>query len=141
IGASVVTGCLRFKGSDALLKREPRTHAQISTTGAPLGPDNLFHIKLDGPVREMRRLGQVCTAGAGAAPEGLGGIPARPNLTITPEPATATRPTIPPAQIPPPTPPPLTPQSPIVSPMVQGLMDAGTTDALQVPLPGPDGAL
>ena len=28
-----------------------------------------------------------------------------------------------------------------MSPMVQGLMDAGTVDALQVPLPGPNGEM
>jgi len=93
---SNVTGCLRFRGSDALLKREAKTHAAISTTGAPLGPDNLFHIKLDGPLREVRRLGQVCGAAGG---EGSGNPPSRPNLTITPEPP-------PPAQSPPPAMPP-----------------------------------
>lgn len=140
-GASLVTGCLRFKGSDALLKREPRTHAQISTTGAPLGPDNLFHIKLDGPLREMRRLGQVCgsAANTGADNPNAGSNP-RPNLTITPETPTV-RPVIPPPQVPPPPPPTATPPSPMISPMVQGLMDAGTTDALQVPLPGPNGEI
>lgn len=85
--SSTVTGCLRFKGSDSLLKREAKTHAAISTTGAPLGPDNLFHIKLDGPLREVRRIGAVCTPGAGGG--GGGGdspVPsARPNLTVTPE--------------------------------------------------------
>ena len=39
---SMVTGCLRFKGSEALLKKEPKTFAAIQTTGAPLGPDGLF---------------------------------------------------------------------------------------------------
>jgi type II secretion system protein N len=91
---SQVTGCLRFRGSDALLKREAKTHAAISTTGAPLGPDNLFHIKLDGPLREVRRLGQTCGSGnAGGSgspsnagnPGGLSPAPERPNLTITPE--------------------------------------------------------
>jgi type II secretion system protein N len=91
ISSSTVTGCLRFKGSDALLKREAKTHAAISTTGAPLGPDNLFHIKLDGQLREVRRLGQVCTATGASPPSGTppsgttSETPARPNLTITPE--------------------------------------------------------
>ncbi|HSR98788.1 MAG TPA: type II secretion system protein GspN [Kofleriaceae bacterium] len=144
--SSLVTGCLRFKGSDGLLKREPKTHAAISTTGAPLGPDNLFHIKLDGPVRELRRLGMVCGAAANTSMDNPGAASnPRPNLTITPEtpsaPAPNGRPMIPPPQVNPPPPPPATPPSQMISPMVQGLMDAGTTDAVQVPLPGPNGEM
>lgn len=83
--SSNVTGCLRFKGSDSLLKREAKTHAAISTTGAPLGPDNLFHIKLDGPLREVRRIGAVCTPGAGGGGSDSPVPSSRPNLTVTPE--------------------------------------------------------
>jgi type II secretion system protein N len=142
--SSVVTGCLRFKGSDGLLKREPKTHAAISTTGAPVGPDNLFHIKLDGPLREVRRVGVVCGSAAQPNMDGPnGGANQRPNLTVTPDSPT-TRPPIPPPQInpqvnAPPLPPPA--QPPIdtpPSPMVQGLMDAGTHE-VQLPLPGPNG--
>ena len=57
---SMVAGCLRFKGTEALLKKEPRTHAALSTTGANLGPDGLFHIRLDGKFKEMKRLAQTC---------------------------------------------------------------------------------
>jgi hypothetical protein len=35
---SMVTGCLRFKASDSLLTREPKTHAAISTTGPSAVP-------------------------------------------------------------------------------------------------------
>jgi type II secretion system protein N len=136
--ASQVVGCLRFKGSDALLKREAKTHAAISTTGAPLGPDNLFHIKLDGPLREVRRIGQVCGSAASPnmdSPNG-GGAAQRPNLTVTPETPTM-RPPIPPPQINPQVnAPPIEATPP--SPMVQGLMDAGTHE-VQLPLPGPEG--
>jgi len=141
--SSVVAGCLRFKGSDGLLKREPKTHAAISTTGAPVGPDTLFHIKLDGPLREMRRLGQVCSGGA-ASPNmdspNAGANP-RPNLTVTPETPTTRPPIPPPQQVIPPPPPPPTPPSPMISPMVQGLMDAGTHEQVQVPPPGPNGEI
>jgi type II secretion system protein N len=82
--SSQVAGCLRFRGSDALLKREPKTHAAFSTTGAPVGPDNLFHIKLDGPLRQVRRIGVVCSSTSG--PDSAG-PPPRPNLSISPEPA------------------------------------------------------
>ena len=64
IQSSLVTGCLRFNGSPALLKRDAKTATAISATGAPLGPDKLFHIKLDGPLREVRRIGAVCGAAA-----------------------------------------------------------------------------
>lgn len=88
LNQSQVTGCLRFTGSPGLLKREPKTHAALSTTGAPLGPDNLFHIKLDGTLKQMRRLGIICgpTAAGMKSPESQGGTTARPNLTVTPEP-------------------------------------------------------
>lgn len=110
--SSQITGCLRFHGSDALLKREPKTHAAISTTGAPLGPDGLFHIKLDGPLRQVRRIGVVCGSTTGGAPDATGGTPSRPNLP-TPEisarpPGVVTLPA-PPAAAPPPAAPPAAP--------------------------------
>ena len=57
---SIVAGCLRFKGSDALLKREPKTYAAISTTGAELRSDGLFHIRLTDRFSTMKRLNQEC---------------------------------------------------------------------------------
>lgn len=120
-GESTVAGCLRFKGSEALLKREPKTHAAISTTGAQLGPDNLFHIRLDGKFKDMKRLAQTCGAAAkNINMDDMGGggttTHSRPNLTVQPdEPLhTATPP-------PPPAPPPAAPA------------DA----AAPVPIPGP----
>jgi type II secretion system protein N len=88
----MVAGCLRFKGSEALMKKEPRTHAALSTTGANLGPDGLFHIRLDGKFKEMKRLAQTC----GPTLKGNMDDPGnpsnnntgRPNLTVQPpEPA------------------------------------------------------
>ncbi len=81
----MVAGCLRFKGSETLLKNEPRTHAALSTTGANLGPDGLFHIRLDGTFKAMKRLAQTC----GPALQGNMDDPgstrdSRPNLTVTP---------------------------------------------------------
>jgi type II secretion system protein N len=132
INQSLVTGCLRFNGSAGLLKREPKTHAAISATGAPLGPDNLFHIKLDGPLRDVRRLGQICGSAANMSMDNPGAT-VRPNLTITPEPPS--RPTgvaLPPP--PPPAPPPAAPPPPAAA----VTMDAGV-DALHVPTSAPDG--
>ena len=45
-----------LQGHEALLKREPKTYAAIQTTGAALGPDGLFHIKLTDEFKEMKRL-------------------------------------------------------------------------------------
>lgn len=112
--SSTVAGCLRFVGSDALAKREPKTHSAITLTGAPRGPDNLFHIKLEGTIRDMRRLGLVCSGGEA-------GSNARPNLTPeahTPIPST---PAAPPPPIPPPTQPVVTPPQPAVFPEDAGV--------------------
>lgn len=81
---SMVAGCLRFKGSDALLKKEPRTHAALSTTGANLGPDGLFHIRLDGKFKEMKRLAQTCGPALKGNMDDPGTHNSRPNLTVQP---------------------------------------------------------
>lgn len=126
IDDSTVAGCLRFTGSQALLKRDARTHAAISTTGAPLGPDNLYHIKLDGPVKQMKRLGVVCgaAAGNGSTNDKLANErPDRPNLPSVPD-------------QPPPTPPPPpmpTEGSANFTPPNMPTPDAAVT----VPVPGP----
>jgi type II secretion system protein N len=118
LGSSTVTGCLRFRGSDALLKREPKTHAAISTTGAPLGPDNLFHIKLDGQIRMIRRIGVVCSGPGGNSGEGPNIPPPRPNLSVTPETPTAKPPGLGTVTLPvnPPPQPPTTPPQAAVPP-------------------------
>lgn len=86
---SMVAGCLRFKGSDALQKKEPKTFAALQTTGANLGPDNLFHIRLDGKFKEMKRLAQTCGPALKGAnmdnPGGSGtGESSRPSITVQP---------------------------------------------------------
>lgn len=86
-GESDVTGCLRFKGSDTLQKREPKTYAALTTTGASIGPDNLFHIKLDGKFKTMKRLAQFCGPAVKSAnmdnPGGTTGN-SRPSVTVQP---------------------------------------------------------
>lgn len=86
---SMVAGCLRFKGSEKLLEKEPRTHAALSTTGANLGPDGLFHIRLDGSFKQMKRLAQTCGPALTNANMDDPGNPGnnntgRPNLTVPP---------------------------------------------------------
>ena len=121
IDQSEVDGCLRFTGSEALLKRDARTHAAISTTGAPLGPDNLYHIKLDGTIKQMKRLGKVCgSAAAGAGDDDS--TPSRPSITIQPD-----APLSPDAGTPSFAPP----------PAVDAAVEADA--AVTVPTPGPEG--
>lgn len=57
---SSVTGCIRFKPTDALRERDPRTHAAFMVTGAPLAPDGQFHIKLAGTYGDLKKLGVAC---------------------------------------------------------------------------------
>lgn len=97
-GRSLVAGCLRFKGSDDLMRREPKTHAALSTTGAELRNDGLFHIRLTGDFSNMKRLNQECGPSTNTSNQ-EDFRDNRPNLTIQPE--TDVRPTIP---APPPTP-------------------------------------
>lgn len=103
---SLVAGCLRFKGSDSLLKREPKTYAALSTTGASLGPDDLFHIRLDGKFKNMKRLAQTCgptlkTAGVNEFPPETGSNPPKPSITIQPPDPTLTGDPVPAAPPPP----------------------------------------
>ena len=104
---SQVTGCLRFKGSDALQKREPKTYAAITTTGAEIhASDGLFHIKLTDRFRDMKKLNMECGPNVRAIGNGenFTGVPkpnmGRPNLTIQPEPPPGGS-AAPPPQVPP----------------------------------------
>ncbi|MEO8548355.1 MAG: type II secretion system protein GspN [Kofleriaceae bacterium] len=107
---SIVAGCLRFKASDNLLKKEEtkKTYAAISTTGAELRADGLFHIKLSDRFKEMKRLNADCGPNAPAAKLNNGedfsqhsGM--RP--TIPPPVAGSANPPPPPSPEPPPLPP------------------------------------
>jgi len=86
-GNSVVAGCLRFKGSDALLKREPKTFAAIQTTGAERRSDGLFHIRLTDHFSIMKRLNQECGANAKTnnGENFNTGPAAPPKLTVMPD--------------------------------------------------------
>lgn len=84
---SQVTGCLRFKGSEELVKREPRTAAALTTTGAELRGDGLFHIRLTDRFKTMKRLNQECGPGVSAVTNGedFSRKPERPGLTVQPD--------------------------------------------------------
>jgi type II secretion system protein N len=109
-GDSMVAGCLRFKGSDDLLRREPKTHAALSTTGAELRGDGLFHIRLTDRFKDMKRLNQECGPGTNTNNNGEDFTRgSRPNLTVQPDtgaagsPGEITKPTMPSAPLPTPT--------------------------------------
>jgi hypothetical protein len=57
---SAISGCIRFRGTPALEQRDWKLAALVSLTGAPLGPDGLYHVKLDGNLGDIKRLGVVC---------------------------------------------------------------------------------
>jgi len=80
---SNVVGCLRFNGSPSLLQRDSKTFSAITATGAPLGPDNLFHIKLADKFKDMKRLPQVC--GGAVSNKNMDSPGARPALTVQPD--------------------------------------------------------
>jgi type II secretion system protein N len=138
-GESMTAGCLRFNGSQELLKREPKTHAAISTTGANLGPDNLFHIRLDGRFKEMKRLPQFC--GPGFADKNMdnpgGSGPARPNLTVQPD--EPIKPPLDAGALPPPPPPPPATPPPSTTPSDAGTPPNHVGQPPVPPNPGPDG--
>jgi type II secretion system protein N len=108
---SQVAGCLRFKASKELEKRDYATAVKLQTTGGPMGSDGLFHIKLQGTLREMKRLPRLCGPTVDGKPAGVeGGGERRPNLPV-PSPDEV-RPTAVQAQPPPPPQPPPQPAMP-----------------------------
>lgn len=57
---SSVSGCVRFKATEALKTRDPKMHALLSLTGAMRGADGFEHIQLEGTGRDIRRLAREC---------------------------------------------------------------------------------
>lgn len=132
---SAVAGCLRFKGSDDLLRREPKTHAALSTTGAELRSDGLFHIRLTGKFDHMKRLNRECGPTTNTNGNGEDFDDDRPKLSVQPE---RPRPTVPPptttttTPTPTPEPPPATPPSRDAS--------TGAASVAPAPVPGAPGS-
>ena len=122
IDESIVAGCLRFKGDESLLKKEEgkKTYAAISTTGAELRSDGLFHIKLTDRFKDMKRLNMDCGPNSPASKMGNGedfspghgsGIMTRPSIIPSVAPS-ITSPTSPTTTPPPPPPPQANPPPP-----------------------------
>ncbi|CAN5266650.1 hypothetical protein BH11MYX1_BH11MYX1_44000 [soil metagenome] len=136
IDESIVAGCLRFKGDESLLKREEgkKTYAAISTTGAELRSDGLFHIKLTDRFKDMKRLNMECGPNAPSSKIGNGedfspgrgsGIMTRPTPSITPSiPQPTTPPPPPPPQANPPPPEAKEPPAPPPPATTNGAMPA-----------------
>jgi type II secretion system protein N len=80
---SPVAGCVRFKGSDALKKREQKTYDQILLTGAKRHTDGLDHIRLTGTFKNMLKRPEAC--GPGVSGIDGDGQNSRPNLQVQPD--------------------------------------------------------
>ena len=141
---SIVAGCLRFKASDNLLKKEEtkKTYAAISTTGAELRSDGLFHIKLSDRFKDMKRLNADCGPNAPAAKVNNGedfsqhsGM--RP--TIPPPIAGSANPNTPPPPATEPPPPPMPPaaSAPLAGSAGSGSAGSGSAEHMGGPMGGP----
>jgi len=81
---SMVTGCLRFKGTDALLKRDRKTYDAINLSGAERRSDGFFHITLTDKLREMKRLNQECGPNAHHTAQDSPHVTVRPTIANPP---------------------------------------------------------
>jgi len=59
-GETQVVGCVRFRPTEALERRDPKLYAIATTTGAPRDEAGWFFIQLEGSLRDLRRLGTRC---------------------------------------------------------------------------------
>lgn len=66
-------GCFRYKALPALIERDPKTASAIAMVGGILGPDDLFHVKLEGTWATVKAKSKVCTADAGDDVAGTNG--------------------------------------------------------------------
>lgn len=149
IDESIVSGCLRFKPNESLLKKEEgkKTYGAMSTTGAELRSDGLFHIKLSDRFKEMKRLNADCGPNAPASKVGNGEdftspphLTGRPTIQPMPEvhPGSATVPPPPPQQEPPPPLPP--PPAGSATPMAPPAGSAGSALPLEGAAAGAGGS-
>jgi type II secretion system protein N len=58
---STLEGCVRFKPSPTLARRDPKTAAVLALTGAPMGADGVYSIKVAGRVGQRKLLGEACS--------------------------------------------------------------------------------
>ena len=60
--SDIAAGCAKFKGTEALSKREGKTAAALTTTGAVMDTAGLFNIKLEGKLGDMKKRPRICSA-------------------------------------------------------------------------------
>jgi type II secretion system protein N len=70
--SDIAAGCTKFKGTDVLSKREPKTAAALTTTGAVMDTGGLFNIKLEGKFGDMKKRPRICSASGGDDGDGDG---------------------------------------------------------------------
>jgi type II secretion system protein N len=86
--SKIETGCIQFRGTDALAQREPKFHGSLDLIGGVLMPDGLRHLKVTGTLGGMRDLPKACDGSSGGdvggGDAGAGGR-ARPSLSNVPD--------------------------------------------------------
>jgi hypothetical protein len=86
--SKVDTGCIQFRGTDELAKREAKFHGSLDLIGGVLMPDGMRHLKVAGTLGTMKYLPKACD---GATPQGEGGgageggTRTRPSLSNVPD--------------------------------------------------------
>ncbi len=55
-----ISGCVAFRVLEPLRRRDPKLHALLSITGAPIDERGTYHIKLAGTLGKLKRLGRDC---------------------------------------------------------------------------------
>jgi hypothetical protein len=59
-GDSRIAGCVRFKPTEALRDRDPRTFDLLSLTGAARDADGVDHVALEGTADNRKWLAKLC---------------------------------------------------------------------------------
>jgi type II secretion system protein N len=57
---SRLDGCVRFHPTPLLLRRDPKTYALLTLTGASLDPDGLYTIKIEGTIGDRKYVAKAC---------------------------------------------------------------------------------
>ncbi|MCB9560964.1 MAG: type II secretion system protein GspN [Kofleriaceae bacterium] len=85
----IETGCIQFRGSDALAKREPKFDGSLDLIGGVLMGDGMRHLKVAGKLGKMKYLPRACEGAAGADDDVEAGTTAgprsRPSLSNVPD--------------------------------------------------------
>jgi len=57
---SQVSGCVRYKASDALRGHDPKTFDLLTMIGGMFGPDGAYHITVEGRADQLKTRAKVC---------------------------------------------------------------------------------